>query len=244
MKVIASSPAFQPLYRQIKELITQSLVSGEWGPGEPIPSELELASRYSVSHGTVRKAISDLADAKLLVRQQGRGTFVASHAEERSKFPFFRIAPDQASVDSLSARLLECRREPLDAVSAQQLQRPLNSQGFLVRRVLEIAGTPVVCEEIRLPAGPFRGLTNSVIDKYHCMLYSMYEGAYGIRILHVEEGLKAVGAGPREASQLRLREGDPVLLLNRVSFTYEEKPIEVRRSVCNTRDHHYRNRIV
>ncbi|MGD8788790.1 MAG: GntR family transcriptional regulator, partial [Burkholderiales bacterium] len=56
-----NAPAYQPLYRQIKYLITESLVSGEWRPGEPIPSEVELAQRYSVSQGTVRKAISELA---------------------------------------------------------------------------------------------------------------------------------------------------------------------------------------
>ena len=70
-------------------------MSGEWRPGEPIPSEIDLASRYSVSQGTVRKAVSELAEERVLVRQQGRGTFVASHAEERSQFPFLRVTPDR-----------------------------------------------------------------------------------------------------------------------------------------------------
>ena len=86
-----SSPAFHPLYQQIKILITQSLISGEWRPGDAIPSEIELASRYHVSQGTVRKAISELADENLLIRHQGKGTFVASHAEERRQFHFVRI---------------------------------------------------------------------------------------------------------------------------------------------------------
>jgi GntR family transcriptional regulator len=89
LKSSAETPAFSP-YRQIKLLITQSLVSGEWGPGDPIPSEIELASRISVSQGTVRKAVSELAGRDLLIRFQGKGTFVASHAEERSKFSFLR----------------------------------------------------------------------------------------------------------------------------------------------------------
>ena len=81
MKPSTESPAFQPLYRQIKTLITRSLVSGEWRPGEPIPSEMELASRYSVSQGTVRKALDALAAENIVVRRQGRGTFVAEHDE-------------------------------------------------------------------------------------------------------------------------------------------------------------------
>ena len=110
MKPAGESPAFQPLYRQIKTLITQSLVAGEWRPGASIPSEIELASRYSVSQGTVRKAVSELAEEKLLVRQQGKGTFVATYADERSQFPFLRIAPDAGELKELSARLLDLVR--------------------------------------------------------------------------------------------------------------------------------------
>ena len=51
------SPTFSPLYEQIKSLLTASLAAGEWKPGEPIPSEMDLAARYGVSQGTVRKAI-------------------------------------------------------------------------------------------------------------------------------------------------------------------------------------------
>jgi GntR family transcriptional regulator len=65
-----------PLYQQIKALITQSLQSGEWKPGELIPSEVELANRFKVSQGTVRKAIDELAAENLVMRKQGKGTFV------------------------------------------------------------------------------------------------------------------------------------------------------------------------
>jgi GntR family transcriptional regulator len=70
------TPAFSPLYQQIKSLILKSLQDGEWKPGDLIPSELELAARYRVSQGTVRKAIDELAADNLLVRRQGKGTFV------------------------------------------------------------------------------------------------------------------------------------------------------------------------
>ena len=76
-----STPSFSPLYQQIKSLILQSLHTGEWKPGEPIPSEIDLAARFRVSQGTVRKAIDELAAENLVVRRQGKGTFVATHAE-------------------------------------------------------------------------------------------------------------------------------------------------------------------
>src|SRR6185369_4906408 len=77
-----ATPAFSPLYQQIKGLILQSLQAGGWKPGEAIPSEMELAARFRVSQGTVRKAIDELAAENLVVRRQGKGTFVSTHAEQ------------------------------------------------------------------------------------------------------------------------------------------------------------------
>ena len=93
----AASPTFSPLYRQIKALILQSLQRAEWRPGEAIPSELELAAHYKVSQGTVRKAIDELSAEHLLVRRQGKGTFVATHSEARAQFRFLRLMPLRAS---------------------------------------------------------------------------------------------------------------------------------------------------
>jgi GntR family transcriptional regulator len=244
LKSTAEAPAFQPLYRQIKLLITQSLVSGEWAPGDAIPSEIELASRYSVSQGTVRKAVSELADENLLIRYQGRGTFVASHAEEGSKFPFLRLTPDRGELRALSARLLEFQRVRADASAGRLLGLPTGGGLCLIRRVLLLSERPAVYEEVRLPARRFKGLTAAVIERHECMLYSMYESGFGVRILHAEERLKAVSA-PREAAvALGLAHGAPVLLIERVAYTYTEEPVELRRSWCDTREHHYRNRIM
>ena len=83
--------AFSPLYSQIKALILQSLQAGEWKPSEAIPSEMDLASRYRVSQGTVRKAIDELAASNLVIRRQGKGTFVATHAEQQVQFRFLKL---------------------------------------------------------------------------------------------------------------------------------------------------------
>src|SRR6201985_2398032 len=104
------SPTFSPLYQQIKALITQGLETGEWKPGELIPSEVELAARYKVSQGTVRKAIDELAADNLLVRRQGKGTFVATHNEDRAQFRFLRLLADDGAEHPHVSRLLECRR--------------------------------------------------------------------------------------------------------------------------------------
>ena len=244
MKPAANAPAFQPLYRQIKSLITQSLVTGEWRPGEPIPSEIELAGRFSVSQGTVRKAIGELAGENLLVRQQGKGTFVASHSEEHSLFPYLRISPDRGALDALAATLIDCRKVKLDSTSAKKLDFASGAGAFLITRVLAISGKIAVYEEVRLPATQFKGLTVETIERHHCMLYSMYESEFEVRILHVDERLKAVAAEGTAARRLGVPKGAPLLTIERVAYTYADKPVELRRSFCNTREHHYRNHIV
>jgi GntR family transcriptional regulator len=243
MKPAPDSPAFQPLYRQIKELITQSLVSGEWRPGAPIPSEFELASRFNVSQGTVRKAVSELAEEKLLVRQQGRGTFVASHAEERSQFPFLRVTPDSGERGELSATLLELRRVRADGASTRLLGLSPGSSIFLLRRILRLADKPVCYEEIRLPAPRFQGLTAQVVAQHECMLYSMYEGRFGLRVLRAEERIRAVAAPDEVAAALGTPKALPMLLVERVASTYGGEACELRRSFNDTRQHHYWNEI-
>jgi GntR family transcriptional regulator len=89
-----STVTFSPLYRQIRDRLVHSLQAGEWRPGEAIPSEIDLAARYGVSQGTVRKAIDALSAENLLVRRQGRGTFVASHQEARAQIRFLRLRTD------------------------------------------------------------------------------------------------------------------------------------------------------
>ncbi len=110
---VAATPAFSPLYQQIKALILQSLQSGEWKPSTAIPSEQELAARYRVSQGTVRKAIDELAAENLVVRRQGKGTFVATHAERHTQYRFLRLLPesgDPTSEGPAQRRIIDCKR--------------------------------------------------------------------------------------------------------------------------------------
>src|SRR5438309_9336590 len=107
------TPAFSPLYQQIKALILQSLQAGEWKPGEAIPSEMDLAARFRVSQGTVRKAIDELAAENLVVRRQGKGTFVATHAEQHVRYRFLKLVPDSGDRDAegpAQRTILDCKR--------------------------------------------------------------------------------------------------------------------------------------
>lgn len=243
MKEVAVSPAFQPLYRQIKSLIVQSLMSGEWRPGEPIPSEIELAARFSVSQGTVRKAINELADQNLLIRHQGKGTFVASHAEERRKYYFTRIAPDSGEDAYPIPELLECRRAKADTATASALDLVPGASVFAIRRRFRIAHELVELEEVRVPSALFRELSTEVIQHHECKLYSMYESAFGVRIIQVSERIKAIAAASEESRLLDVPVGVPLLRVDRLAHTFGQRPVEVRMSLFKTEHHHYRNKI-
>jgi GntR family transcriptional regulator len=238
------APTFSPLYRQIKGLITRSLQSGEWKPGELIPSETELAARFGVSQGTVRKAIDELAAENLVVRRQGRGTFVATHQEARTQFRFLRLRPDQGSEPGpMDSRILECRRlrAPVDVARALQLRA--GEAVVQIRRLLSFEGQPTVLDEIWLPGAQFRGLTGERVAAYTGPLYALFESEFGTRMIRATERVKAVAADAAAARVLSVPPGEPLLLVERVTFTYEDRPVEMRRGLYVTRRHHYHNEL-
>jgi GntR family transcriptional regulator len=242
-----AEPSFSPLYRQIADLLTRSLQAGEWKPGEAIPSELELAARFKVSQGTVRKAIDDLAGANLLVRRQGKGTFVATHAEVNTQFRFLRLAPDEQPPKSasererLARRFLGCKRQRASAEVAQALGLKTGEPVLHVQRVLSFRGEPVVLDDLWLPTLLFKGLTEHKLSAYEGPLYGLFEAEYGVRMIRAEEQIRAVAAQAEEAALLGVAPGAPLLSVWRVAYTYDDQPVEVRLGRYDTSRHHYRN---
>jgi GntR family transcriptional regulator len=236
-----ASPTFSPLYRQIKALILQSLQNGEWGPGEAIPSELELAARYKVSQGTVRKAIDELSAEHLLLRRQGKGTFVATHSEARAQFRFLRLMPLEGEQEYPPSTLLECRRSRASADVARQLEMKAGDSLVFLRRVLYFKGEPTVLDEISLPASIFKGLTAAKFNEYKGSMYNLFETEFGTRMLRAEERISALAADDETARLLEVAPGAPLLCVDRVSFTYGDRPVEVRRGLYRTDRHYYKN---
>jgi GntR family transcriptional regulator len=235
-------PSFRPLYLQIKALLEKSLETGEWRPAEAIPSEMELAGRFGVSQGTVRKAIDALATDNLVVRRQGKGTFVATHTEEKvSLFRFLRIRRNDGRDEYPASRLLDVRRAKASAEAARLLGLRPGESVILLRRILEYSGEPVVLDEITLPAALFKGLTRARADAYHGSMYSFFETQFGVRMLKAEEKLRAIAADATTASLLKVAPGQPLLAVDRVTLTYGDRPVEWRRGLCTTRNHHYLN---
>jgi GntR family transcriptional regulator len=240
------APAFSPLYQQIKTLILRSLQAGEWKPGDMIPSEFDLAARYRVSQGTVRKAIDELATDNLLVRRQGKGTFVATHTEAHIQYRFLRLLPDAGSLEAqgpAERRIIECRRLRAPAEVARQLELRSGDALLQVKRVLAFAGTPAILEDIWLPGGPFKGLTQETLAQDQRPMYALFETEFGVRMVRAVEKIKAVSADTDAAGLLGVEVGHPLLSVERLAYTYNDVPMELRRGLYRTEVRHYHNEL-
>jgi GntR family transcriptional regulator len=237
------APAFSPLYRQIKALLTDSLHAGEWKPGEVLPSEQELALRFRVSQGTVRKAIDELASENLVVRRQGKGTFVATHAEQHVQFRFLRLAADDGDTGSAERRFIGCERCRAPADVARPLGLKSGDAVLRIRRVLSFRGGPVVYDDIWLPGKPFKGLTEERLATYRGPMYHLFEAEFGVHMVRAVEKIRAVAADAVSAPLLAVPPGAPLLSVERLSFTYGDRPVELRRGLYRTESYHYRNEL-
>jgi len=239
------APAFSPLYRQIKAQILQGMQAGQWQPGELIPSEMELAQRFAVSQGTVRKAIDELAAENLVMRRQGKGTFVATHAARQVRYRFLKLHPDadghDAEAQPVQRHIIECKRLRAAGGVAQALALRAGTGVVYVRRVLAYAGVPTILEDIWLPGHAFKGLSAAQLHAHAGPTYALFELHYGVRMVRAEEKIRAVPAQSDHARLLQVPEGTALLQVERVAYTYSDIPMEVRCGLYRTDRHHYRN---
>lgn len=240
----ATTPAFSPLYQQIKGLILNSLRLNEWKPGEAIPSEMELALRFQVSQGTVRKAIDELAAENLLIRRQGKGTFVATHYEQQVQFRFLKLVPDSGAPGSegpAQRDIIDFRRTRASAEVARALALRTSDTVLQVRRVLSFAGTPTILEDIWLPAATFKGLTAERLAQFNGPTYALFEADFNVRMVRADEKIRAEPAAQGREILLKVAPGTPILSVERIAYTYKDAPMELRRGYYRTDTHYYHN---
>ena len=232
-----------PLYEEVKKKITLSLVQGEWSPGEVIPSEIELANIYNVSQGTVRKAIDELSAESIVVRRQGKGTYVATHNEESIQLRFLRLTSTFGLKEKLDNQLISFSKEKATNKLAKILNINSASTIISIKRLLTFNKKPLIFDVIKIPALSFRGLTAEKVNEKKGVMYRMYETDFGVRMLSADEKIKAVSASSESALLLDVKENSPLLSVERLSYTYDNKPLEWRLGLCITDNHYYRSEL-
>lgn len=235
-------PTFQPLYKQIKDLLLERIASGEWPPGTFIPSEAALAASYNVSVGTLRKALDELVSDNVVVRRQGKGTAVATHDADRALFRFFNVVRHDGERSLPVSRVLSRRRRPADAAERKALDLAPEADVIHIRRVRELTGSPTLLEDIVLDAETFAALETQP-DVLPNTLYQLYQHQYGATVAHADEQLVAVRAGEQDAAQLGVELGEPLIEIRRVARDYQDAPIELRVSRLTTGEYCYTSRL-
>lgn len=232
-------PTFRPLFAQIQELIVERVMAGEWRHEEPLPSEAEFAKFYNVSQGTVRRAISEMTAQNLVVRYRGKGTFVARHTKEREHSHFFHLVRDDGVKDLPISKPLSCGSRRSDKEICQRLDLQAGAKVGVLERLRLIGGVPVIFESIVVPEAVFPDFATAFNENLPNELYPFYETEYGVRVIRAVERLSAVPATARVAEGLNLGQGAPLLEIDRIALAYGDKPVEWRRSLCNTKDYKY-----
>jgi GntR family transcriptional regulator len=226
---------FRPLYRQVRDVLVKRIADGVWQAGQVLPSEPEIAADLGVSHGTVRKALDEMTAENLVIRRQGRGTYVARHDDARILFQFFKLVPDSGERSFPDSRVLEVRKSPHPEAAAI-LGLKSRDPVLQIDRVRFLQGQACVLERIHLPARIFPRMEARELPNN---LYEVYATEYGVTVGRASEKLKAVAATEREGAALGVPEGTPLLRIDRLAYDLDARPVEWRISVCRTDAIHY-----
>ncbi len=236
-------PVGGPLYKDVKRQMMDSLTHGEWRPGDAIPAERRLSERYGISIGTVRKAIDELVADHILIRQQGRGTFVASHNRDRMLFYFFHVVPLEGPKVYPDVELLAFGRGKADRAAAEALGIATGDPIFRIRNLLRLGGRPAIVDDIALPVPRFATLTEKQFASRPSTIYNLYQDPFGISVVRTNERLRATVADAETARLLAVPPGAPLLSIRRIALTYNDVPVEYRVSQVDTGHCEYWNEI-
>jgi GntR family transcriptional regulator len=236
-------PDFQPLYKQVYDVLVRRIAEGAWLPAEVLPSEHALAAELKVSQGTIRKALDVLAAENLVFRRQGKGTYVAEHTQEHTLFRFFRLARpnmegERAVPESTKAR---CKRRIATAKETEKLHLPKAASVVEIKRARLVDGVPTVSERIIVPLSLFPELDHQTALPN--TLYSLYQSVYGVNITVAREELTAVLSNKSDEKELGIKPGSPILRIERIAMSIGRKRAEWRISRCDTSNIVYANDI-
>lgn len=230
-----------PLYREVRRRILQCVAEGEWKPGERLPAESELAGRFGVAISTLRAGVKELTAAGVLIRRQGKGTFVAQHDPHAQHFRFSNIYGWERGKISTRREIISMRKVRADRETTDLL-RLGDATSPMVHHVictLHDAAAVVGVMDIMLPVSLFPKLKSKDFEPTTENIYSVYQRACGVTVLRMEERVSARTADANTGKILNVRRGHPLLQVERIAYTFNNIPVEVRRRTYEGQQHYY-----
>ena len=219
----------RPIHQRLGDQLASNIAQNKLRPGEAIPTEAELAAKHKVALGTVRKALDHLVSKGLIKRIQGSGTFVRRPDFETASIRFIRYFGSAGDRRTPSSRILSRDaiigpREVTDALGLDS-----GMQVIRLQRLRFYDGLPVLSEEIWLDEARFTPVL-TMEETRPQLLYPIYESLCGEVVARAEETITIDVAGAEDAELLGMIPGRPVVLIDRLAFGYDGRPIEWRRS--------------
>ena len=228
-------------YREIKREMILRLKTGVWLPAHAIPSEAKLKAEFAVAIGTIRRAVDELVAEHLLIRRQGSGTYVPTHNQDRHLFYFFRVARQDGFIEYPVIETLRFGRARANADAAARLKLRAGEAVIEFRNALRLQDVVVLIDDIVIPWRRFKGLTEAKLRERPNTIYNLYQDAFGVNVVRAAESVRASLASIEQAALFGVAVNAPLLDVHRVVYTYDDVPVEYRRSFVNTARHEYVN---
>jgi GntR family transcriptional regulator len=221
-----------PLYQQLKNILKGQILSGVLKPGDKIPPETDLCTRYGVSRITVRQAIHSLVEEGFLYRKQGKGTFVTSPKLRRRLPKLYSFTEDMLELGLRpSSKVLACEVIVADRKTEEILKLPPGEER--VNRIVRVRcanDEPILIETTFIPLYLCPGLIEEDLEKGS--LYAVLRDKYGLLLDHAYETYEVGKVRKEEAQHLKCRAGLPAFVIERVTYLRNEIPVELTKSVA------------
>ena len=226
---MVNKSSLTPIYSQLKEMVREKIEAGVWPPGTLIPSERDFCEQFGISRMTVRQALGELVSEGMVVREKGKGTFVAQPRLRQRLTRLTGFSEDMlARGKQPGARVLRVERVGAKPTAARALGILPNEEVVLVERLRLADGQPVALEASYLH---FAGVDQVLGLPLAGSLYHLLTEHFGIQPLRAQQEIEATLATAREMELLKLEPGAPVLRNRRTTYDAEGRPFEYAESV-------------
>lgn len=231
-----------PRYREVRRQIIDSLARGQWKPGDTLPTERELADRFGVAISTIRAGLAELTTTGVLVRRQGKGTFVAHHNTGPQQFRYSNVYTDDGTKLSTIRVVRSMERVRADAVTAARLKLHTGNARhvYRVEATLQSAdGKAIAAMELVLPTYMFPTARREDFEHGTENQYTLYQRKWAVTVLRMEEWVSARNADAKTARILKVKTGHAVMQVDRIAYTFNDVPVEIRKRTYEGLKHRY-----
>lgn len=226
-----NSTSMEPLYVQLMEAIEEDIKSGKYRPGSKIMTEAEMVNHYGVSVITVRKAVGSLVEKGILIRKQGKGTFVSRPKFSRNmkKLQSFSEMCRQMGVVP-GAEMLENKLVEADEKTAASLGIERGSKVVSICRLRYADREPVAIEKNYFPLKYAFLLEANFNDN---SLFEYLKEKSGLQVSGSEKLIELCRASAGDAELLKIRKGDPLLFVRSTAFDNHGEPLYAGEQIIN-----------